>query len=61
MLSRSILKKAKSRGADYAFLFMRADGPQLREIAKLVDAGTIRPVVDKVFSLCADARRLGLC
>ncbi|WP_312950592.1 NADP-dependent oxidoreductase [Agrobacterium sp.] len=49
MLSRSILKKAKSRGVNYSFLFMRAEGQQLREIAKLIDAGIIRPVVDKVF------------
>jgi NADPH:quinone reductase-like Zn-dependent oxidoreductase len=28
---------------------MRAEGQQLREIAKLIDAGIIRPVVDKVF------------
>ncbi|MEJ5083609.1 MULTISPECIES: NADP-dependent oxidoreductase [unclassified Ochrobactrum] len=49
MLSRGVLKKAKSRGVEYSFLFMRADGRQLVEIAKLIDAGTIRPVVDKVF------------
>jgi NADPH:quinone reductase-like Zn-dependent oxidoreductase len=49
MLSRGILKKAKSRGVDYSFLFMRAEGQQLQEIAKLIDAGAIRPVVDKVF------------
>lgn len=49
LLSRSILKKAKSRGVNYSFLFMHADGQQLREIAKLIDAGIIRPVVDKVF------------
>lgn len=57
MLSRGILKKAKSRGVDYSFLFMRADGQQLQEIAKLIDAGAILPVVDKVFpfSQTADA------
>lgn len=49
MLSRGILKKAKSRGVDYSFLFMRAEGQQLGEIAKLIDAGAVRPVVDKVF------------
>ncbi|KXG87313.1 NADP-dependent oxidoreductase [Agrobacterium bohemicum] len=55
MLSRSILKKAKSRGVDYSFLFMRADGQQLGEIAKLIDAGVIRPVVDKVFPFAQTA------
>ncbi|MCR6502136.1 NADP-dependent oxidoreductase [Shinella sp. CPCC 101442] len=49
MLSQSILKKAKSRGIDYSFLFMRAEGQQLAQIAKLIDADAIRPVVDKVF------------
>jgi alcohol dehydrogenase len=28
---------------------MRADGGQLAQIARLIDAGKIRPVVDKVF------------
>jgi len=29
---------------------MRASGRQLREITSLVDAGAIRPVVDRVFA-----------
>ena len=33
----------------YSFLFMRASGDQLREIARLIDSGIIRPVVDRVF------------
>jgi len=49
MLSRSVRKKAKSLGVHYSFLFMRADGRQLEQIATLVDSGAIRPVVDKVF------------
>jgi NADPH:quinone reductase-like Zn-dependent oxidoreductase len=49
VLSRSVLKQAKARGVGYSFLFMRAEGAQLAEIARLIDAGTIRPVVDKVF------------
>jgi NADPH:quinone reductase-like Zn-dependent oxidoreductase len=28
---------------------MRADGKQLTEIGKLVEAGIVKPVVDKVF------------
>lgn len=48
-LSFKIRHKAKKRGVDYSFLFMRADGAQLAEIAKLVDAGVIRPVIDHVF------------
>jgi len=33
----------------YEFLFMRADGAQLRHIAALVDDGALRPVVGGVF------------
>lgn len=49
LLSRGIRQKAKKRGVDYSFLFMRAQGQQLAEIGKLVEAGTIKPVLDKIF------------
>jgi len=49
LLSSGIRKKAKHKGVDYTFVFMRADGAQLREITALVESGAIRPVVDKVF------------
>jgi NADPH:quinone reductase-like Zn-dependent oxidoreductase len=42
---------ARARGARYEYLFMHADGEQLRQIAQLVEAGVIRPVIDKVFPL----------
>lgn len=58
MLSRGVLKKAKSRGVLYSFLFMRAEGQQLAQIAKLIDAGVIRPVVDKVFPFAQTAEAL---
>jgi NADPH:quinone reductase-like Zn-dependent oxidoreductase len=58
MLSRGVLKKAKARGVGYAFLFMRADGAQLAQIATLIDAGTIRPVVDRVFPFAQTAAAL---
>ena len=48
-LSWKIRRRARKHGVDYSFLFMRADGAQLAEIAKLVDAGSIRPVIDSVF------------
>ena len=32
---------------------MRADGSQLREMTRLVDAGAIRPVIDKVYTFAA--------
>jgi alcohol dehydrogenase len=49
LLSSGIRRKARSRGVGYAFLFMKANGSQLREITRLFDAGIIRPVVDRVF------------
>jgi NADPH:quinone reductase-like Zn-dependent oxidoreductase len=48
-LSYGIRSKAKRRHAHYSFLFMRANGDQLSEITSLIDAGSIRPVVDRVF------------
>jgi NADPH:quinone reductase-like Zn-dependent oxidoreductase len=49
LLSRKIIKLARKQNTDYSFLFVRADGGQLEKIAALVDAGKIRPVIDKVF------------
>ena len=49
MLSLKINKKAKRLGVNYSFLFMRADGNQLTEITSLINAGIIKPVLDKVF------------
>jgi alcohol dehydrogenase len=49
LLSYRISRKARRRGVSYSFLFMRASGDQLREIGRLMDSGTIRPVVDRVF------------
>lgn len=49
LLSRGVRKEVRKRGLRYDFLFMRAEGRQLAEIATLVEAGVIKPVVDKVF------------
>lgn len=49
LLSSGVRKRAARRGLRYSFLFMRASGHQLREITSLMDAGAIRPVVDRVF------------
>lgn len=48
-LSFGIRRKAGAAGIDYSFLFMRANGEQLRQITLLVEAGIIRPVIDRVF------------
>ncbi|MCO5413323.1 NADP-dependent oxidoreductase [Ralstonia mojiangensis] len=49
LLSGSIIRKAKKSDINYSFLFVRPDGLQLSEIAELIDAGAIHPVIDKVF------------
>jgi NADPH:quinone reductase-like Zn-dependent oxidoreductase len=49
LLSYRIRKKAKRHHVSYSFLFMKADGDQLRAITSLIDSGIIRPVVDRVF------------
>ena len=49
LLSSGIRKKAKQRNVGFSFLFMKANGKQLREITPLIDSGVIRPVVDRVF------------
>jgi len=49
LLSFGVRRKAKRLNVSYSFLFMRANGDQLREITSLIDSGIIRPVVDRVF------------
>jgi NADPH:quinone reductase-like Zn-dependent oxidoreductase len=49
VLSFAVRSKAKDLKVDYSFLFMRADGKQLRQITSLIESGAIRSVVDKVF------------
>jgi NADPH:quinone reductase-like Zn-dependent oxidoreductase len=51
LMSRKAMAAARARGARYEYLFMHADGEQLRQIAQRVEAGVIRPVIDKVFPL----------
>ena len=48
-LSSRMRRKAKSRGVSYSFIFMKANGSQLREITRLIESGVIRPAVDRVF------------
>src|SRR6058998_3307422 len=49
LLGRKVHRLAKKRDTDYSFLLVNPDGQQLAEIGKLLDAGSIRPVIDKVF------------
>lgn len=49
LLSFGVRRKARRRGVSYSFLFMHASGEQLGEISSLIEAGIIRPVVDRIF------------
>jgi len=49
LLSFGIRRKSKRRGISYSFLFMTANGWQLGKITSLIEAGKIRPVMDRVF------------
>lgn len=49
LLSFGTRRKAKSLDTGFSFLFMKASGDQLRKITALVDAGVVRPVLDKIF------------
>jgi NADPH:quinone reductase-like Zn-dependent oxidoreductase len=44
-----VRKKAKRLNVSFSFLFMRAQGNQLSQITSLIDAGAIKPVVDRIF------------
>lgn len=49
LMSGKIIRQAKKLGIEYSFMFVHPDGHQLAEIGKLLDAGEIIPVIDKVF------------
>lgn len=49
LLSLKARRQARRQGVDYSFLFMQANGAQLAKIATLIDAGSLRTVVDRVF------------
>lgn len=48
-LSFSVRRKAKRGSVNYSFLFMTANGDQLRKLSALVDAGVIQPIIDRVY------------
>ncbi len=48
ILSFGTRRQATRLGTTFSFLFMKASGDQLRQIATLIEAGAVRSVVDKV-------------
>lgn len=51
LMSRKTMAAARAHDVRYEYLFMRANGEQLKQITQLVESGAIKPVVDKVFPL----------
>ncbi|MEV4165740.1 NADP-dependent oxidoreductase [Nonomuraea dietziae] len=58
-LSFQIRRRARRHRVTYSFLFMKASGDQIRELTSLIDAGAIRPVVDRVFPFAETRQALG--
>ncbi|MCB2250818.1 NADP-dependent oxidoreductase [Pseudomonas chlororaphis] len=58
LLSLGIRRKARKRGVSYTFVFMRANGAQLQQITALVEAGIIKPVIDRSFPFESTAQAL---
>ena len=50
-LSRKSLRLAKRHGVRYEYLFMHPSGEQLAQIGRLLEEGSVRTIVDKVFPL----------
>ena len=58
LLSYGIRSKARKKDVAYSFVFMRANGQQLREISALIESGVIKPVVDRTFAFNETAQAL---
>ncbi|MBH0321666.1 NADP-dependent oxidoreductase [Bacillus cereus] len=49
LASKKLTTLEKKHNAQYSFLFMKPSGDQLRTIANYIEAGKIKPVIDRVF------------
>ncbi|PFV87420.1 NADP-dependent oxidoreductase [Bacillus thuringiensis] len=49
LASKKLTALEKNHNAQYSFLFMKPSGDQLRTIANYIEAGQIKPVIDRVF------------
>lgn len=50
LASNKLTALEKKHNAQYSFLFMKPSGDQLRIIANYIEAGKIKPIIDRVFS-----------
>lgn len=58
LLSHGVRTKSKQRNVNYSFHFMRAEGKQLGIITELIEAGIIRPRIDRIFGLSSTSEAL---
>jgi alcohol dehydrogenase len=49
LVSRKLTQLEKKFNVEYNYLFMKPSGEQLKVIAKLIESGKIKPVIDRVF------------
>ncbi|EEL69813.1 MULTISPECIES: NADP-dependent oxidoreductase [Bacillus] len=50
LASKKLTALEKKHNAQYSFLFMKPSGDQLRIIAKYIESGQIKPIIDRIFS-----------
>jgi NADPH:quinone reductase-like Zn-dependent oxidoreductase len=50
LLSSKVVKKAKSLGVSYEFLWVHSSGPQLDKLSALVDSNKIKPILGRKFN-----------
>lgn len=59
--ARKIEKEAKKRNQNYHFIFVQANGQQLKEAAKILEKNQIHPLIGNQYSLTGSQCRLGRC
>jgi alcohol dehydrogenase len=50
LMGRKVYAASAKAGAEYCWFFTASSGEQLREISALVDAGAVKPVIDREFA-----------
>lgn len=50
LLSSKVVKRAAELGVTYEFLFVESNGSQLKQIAKLVESGALKPILGREFA-----------
>jgi alcohol dehydrogenase len=50
LMGRKVYAASAEAGAAYCWFFTESNGDQLRDIARLIDSGAIKPVIDREFA-----------